>query len=98
MQLNQLVQGIALGPISNPEIRWEQQKPLDFGLDIELFNKVNITTDYFKKTTEDLLVSAQTSGIIGVAAPGSSVPVINAGTVVNEGFEFAIGYRENISD
>jgi TonB-linked SusC/RagA family outer membrane protein len=95
---NQLAQGIALGPIANPEIKWEEQKPLDIGVDLELFDKVNITMDYFKKTTEDLLVSAQTSGIIGVAAPGSSVPVVNAGTVVNSGFEFAIGYRESISE
>jgi TonB-linked SusC/RagA family outer membrane protein len=95
---NELQQGIALGPIANPEIKWEEQKPLDIGVDIELFDKVNITMDYFKKTTEDLLVSAQTSGIIGVAAPGSSVPVVNAGTVVNEGFEFAIGYKQVVSD
>ncbi|MBG7613298.1 TonB-dependent receptor [Polaribacter sp. BAL334] len=95
---NQLVQGIAVGPVANPEIRWEKQIPLDIGLDIELFNKVNITADYFKKRTEDLLVSAQTSGIIGVAAPGSSVPVINAGTVENEGLEFSIGYKETVSE
>ena len=95
---NQLAQGLATGPIANPEIKWEQQIPLNFGVDVELFNKVNITMDYFKKTTEDLLVAAQTSGIIGVAAPGSSVPFINAGTVVNKGFEFSIGYKDNISD
>ena len=95
---NQLVQGIAAGPVANPEIRWEKQIPLDLGLDIELFNKVNITADYFKKRTEDLLVSAQTSGIIGVAAPGSSVPLINAGTVENEGLEFSIGYKETVSE
>ena len=95
---NELVQGIAPGPISNPEIKWEQQIPLDIGVDLELFNKINITADYFKKTTEDLLVSAQTSGIIGVAAPGSSVPVINAGNVENSGFEFSIGYKETISE
>ncbi|WP_439129392.1 SusC/RagA family TonB-linked outer membrane protein [Polaribacter sp.] len=95
---NQLALGVAPGPIANPEIRWEQQKPLDIGVDAEFFNKINITADYFKKTTEDLLVSAQTSGIIGVAAPGSSVPVINAGTVVNEGFEFSIGYKESVSE
>ena len=95
---NELAIGIAPGPIANPEIKWEQQKPLDIGIDAEFFNKVNITADYFKKTTEDLLVSAQTSGIIGVAAPGSSVPFINAGTVVNEGFEFSIGYKESISE
>jgi len=95
---NELVQGLAIGPIANPEIRWEQQIPLNFGLDIELFNKVNLTMDYFKKTTEDLLVSAQTSGIIGVSAPGSFVPVINAGTVVNKGFEFSLGYKDVISE
>ncbi|PWG04965.1 SusC/RagA family TonB-linked outer membrane protein [Polaribacter aquimarinus] len=95
---NQIQQGLAPGPISNPEIRWEKQIPLDIGVDMELFNKINITADYFKKTTEDLLVSAQTSGIIGVAAPGSQVPVVNAGTVENKGFEFAIGYKEVISE
>lgn len=95
---NELAQGIAIGAISNPEIKWEQQKPLDFGLDMEFFNKVNITADYFEKTTEDLLVAAQTSGIIGVAAPGSGNPIVNAGTVVNKGFEFSIGYKEAISE
>ena len=95
---NQLFQGIAVGPVANPEIRWEKQIPLDFGVDVELFNNVNITMDYFKKTTEDLLVAAQTSGIIGVAAPGSSVPIINAGSVENTGFEFSVGYKKNISD
>mgnify|MGYP000630980280 FL=1 len=95
---NQLAQGLAIGPIANPEVRWEQQKPLDIGVDVELFNKVNITADYFRKTTDDLLVAAQTSGIIGVAAPGSSVPFINAGSVVNKGFEFSIGYKEVVNE
>lgn len=95
---NQLQIGTAIGPIANPEIKWEKQIPLDFGVDVELFNNVNITMDYFKKTTEDLLVAAQTSGIIGVAAPGSSVPIINAGSVENTGFEFSVGYKKNVSD
>ncbi len=95
---NQLAQGLAIGPIANPEVRWEQQKPLDIGFDVELFNKVNITADYFRKTTDDLLVAAQTSGIIGVSAPGSSVPFINAGSVVNKGFEFSIGYKEVVNE
>jgi len=95
---NTLQNGVAFGGVANPEIRWEKQLPLDFGLDIELFNKINITADYFKKVTEDLLVQPQTSGIIGVAAPGASAPFVNAGTVENKGFEFSIGYKEIISD
>ena len=95
---DQLVEGVAIGAVANPEIRWEQQKPFDIGVDMELFNKVNITADYFKKTTKDLLVPAQQSAIIGVTAPGSGNPFVNAGTVVNEGFEFSIGYKERVSE
>ena len=96
---NQLTYGTALGAISNPEIKWEKQIPLDVGIDISLFNnKVDITADYFKKTTEDLLLRPQVSGILGVSAPGASAPIVNAGSVVNEGFEFSIGYNQTVSE
>lgn len=95
---NQLTFGQALGAISNPEIRWEKQKPLDIGLDIGLFNKIDITIDYFNKETEDLLVNPEVSGLLGSNAPGSAVPLVNAGTVRNRGIEFSIAYKEDISD
>jgi TonB-linked SusC/RagA family outer membrane protein len=90
--------GTAEGVLSNPEVRWEKQKPLDFGVDMRLFNRFDITADYFSKTTEDLLIQAEVSGILGVNAPGSGVPTINAGTIKNEGIEFSIAYKERISD
>jgi hypothetical protein len=53
---NQENVGAASGPISNPDIKWETQKTLDIGLDLRILNgKVDITTDYFKRRTEDLL-------------------------------------------
>ncbi|TXD51957.1 TonB-dependent receptor [Polaribacter sp. IC066] len=95
---DEIVQGnAAFGRISNPEIRWEKQIPLNIGVDVELFNKINITADYFNKKTEDLLVQPQASGLLGVSAPGSGSPLVNAGTVENKGFEFSIGYKEQIS-
>ena len=93
-----LTYGSAEGVLSNPEVRWEKQKPLDFGVDMRLFNRFDITADYFSKTTEDLLIRAEVSGILGVSAPGSGVPTINAGTIRNEGIEFSIAYKERISD
>jgi len=94
-----LVFGAAGGAVANPEIKWEKQKTLDIGVDMRfLNNKIDITADYFKKRTEDLLVVPQVSGIIGAGAPGSSPPVVNAGIVENEGFEFAIGYTDNLND
>ena len=90
--------GSAEGTLANPQVRWEKQKPLDFGVDMKLFNKIDITADYFSKTTEDLLIRAEVSGILGVIAPGSGVPTINAGTILNEGLEFSIAYKERVSD
>lgn len=95
---DELVFGSALGRVSNPEIRWEKQKTLDIGVDMRLFNnKVDITADYFNRKTEDLLVVPQVSGILGVGAPGAAPPIVNAGSVRNKGFEFVIGYSDNIS-
>ena len=96
---DELVFGKAAGALANPEIKWEKQKTLDIGLDARFFNsKLDITADYFKKRTEDLLVVSQVSGILGAGAPGASPPVINAGIVENQGFEFSIGYNETVSE
>ena len=87
--------GSASGPISNPDIKWEKQKTLDIGLDLRILNnKVDITTDYFKRRTEDLLIQSQVSGLIGTG----EAPFVNAGIVENEGLEFAIGYSDRLSD
>jgi TonB-linked SusC/RagA family outer membrane protein len=90
--------GQALGAIANPEIRWEKQKPFDIGFDAQLFDKFDITFDYFYKETEDLLVNPEVSGILGAGAPGSAGPIVNAGTVVNKGIEFSVAYTEQIND
>lgn len=96
---DELTFGLAEGALANPEIKWERQKTFDVGLDLKLANnKVDITMDYFKKTTEDLLLVPQVSGILGAAAPGSRPPIVNAGSVENKGFEFQIAYNEDISE
>jgi TonB-linked SusC/RagA family outer membrane protein len=96
---DELVFGVAEGALANPEIQWEKQKTFDVGFDMNfLDNKFRVTADYFKKETEDLLLVPQVSGILGSSAPGSRPPIVNAGSVTNEGFEFQIGYQNQISD
>ncbi len=96
---DELVIGSALGSLSNPEIKWEEQKTLDIGVDAKfLNNKLDVTFDYFNRRTEDLLLTPQVSGILGGAAPGSGAPTVNAGTVENKGFELSFNYRETISE
>ncbi|MGW9686797.1 SusC/RagA family TonB-linked outer membrane protein [Flagellimonas sp. 2504JD1-5] len=95
----QLVFGQAVGVLPNPAIQWEEQKTYDIGVDLRLFNNtIDITADYFNKTTEGLLLQPQVSGILGASAPGAQAPVVNGGTVENSGFEFAIGYSYDPSE
>lgn len=96
---NELQYGTALGAISNPEIKWEEQIAQDIGLEARLFNnKIDLTVDYFKRKTENLLLVVESSYILGNIAPGSGNPVANAGTVENKGWEFQMSYKDNISD
>lgn len=96
---NEIQFGTTTGAISNPEIKWERQKTLDIGVDMRLWNnRLDLTVDYYKKRTEDLLVSPPVSGILGASAPGSLSPFINAGIVENKGFELSLGYTEQLSD
>lgn len=94
-----VLMGKAIGGLSNPEIRWENTVSANVGFDAKLFNdELSLSFDIFSKKTNDLLVQANVSGVLGAAAPGSSAPVINAGDVLNEGFEALISYNRNITD
>jgi hypothetical protein len=92
---NQLVFGTATGALSNPNIQWEEQESFNVGLDLRLFNnKVNMTFEYYKRTTQNLLLVVESSSLLGTAAPGSGNPFANAGTIENKGFEFEFGYQD----
>lgn len=93
---NQLTFGRAVGIVPNSAIKWEASEQFDVGLDLTfLKSKLNLTADYFSKTTNDLLIQyIPVSGILGTSAPGSGSPTVNAGEVVNKGFEFALSYRD----
>lgn len=88
----------AIGGLSNPNIRWEKQFTTDFGIEIGLFNKIDLDLGYYYRKTEDLLIRPQTSLLLGGSAPGSSAPVVNAGSVRNSGYEFSMSYSEDLGD
>ena len=97
---NALSNGTAVGTVPNPFVKWEADTKFDVGLDMKIFNnKIDITTDFFQNTRNDLLIPGiPVSGITGYNAPGSGAPTVNAGTVRNTGFEFDIKYKEKLSD
>jgi TonB-linked SusC/RagA family outer membrane protein len=86
--------GSAPNTLDNPEMRWETSEQLDLGLDLRVFNdRLTFTFDYFEKKTKDLLVQVTPPYPTGV----SSVTV-NAGNVLNTGFEFELGWKDDIND
>ncbi len=94
-----LLYGVAIGKIGNPNIKWEKQKSANIGFDASFLDrKIKVSMDAFSKRTEDLLLAPQVSGLIGPFAPGASTPVKNAGTVENKGIEFKIDYNDSFSD
>ena len=97
---NQIQQGLAQGQLPNPALQWEESKKLDIGVDVDfLENKISLVADYFNNQRENLLIpNIPVSGIVGTNAPGAASPTVNAGTVLNEGVEFALGYKGNIGN
>ena len=100
LTVKDLFYGAAIGKLGNINLKWEEQETANIGLDASFFNsKLTITADAYKKQTKDLLLTPQASGVLGVAAPpGSGAPTVNAGTVRNNGIEFAIGYKDTVGD
>jgi TonB-linked SusC/RagA family outer membrane protein len=72
--------------VANPNLKWETTKQLDLGFELGLLNnRIDITFDYFRKTTEDLLQSIQIPSQSGFGGA-----LVNFGSIENEGIEFAV--------
>ena len=89
----QYITGYAPSYAGNDELKWETSEQLNFGLDLRFLNdRFTFTVDWFNKTTKDLIVSGITpSTVVGIAASP-----VNAGNVVNRGWEFEIRWRDQV--
>lgn len=83
---NTLTSGAFTGGIANPDLSWEKNAQFDAGIDLGLFNnRLQLTADYYVKTTSDLLFN------VGVpSSSGFSSTLKNIGSVQNKGFEFSL--------
>ncbi|AWI26720.1 SusC/RagA family TonB-linked outer membrane protein [Flavobacterium pallidum] len=95
-----LVNGTAIGALSNPDMKWEEAKKLDIGFDMNLLNNdLEINADYYLNRTDNLLIQdLPVSGTAGAGGPGGASPTINAGSVRNAGVEFMLNYNHKVSD
>ena len=83
-----LSSGVSQTAISNADLKWETTSIGDFGFDATLFNGLNITFDWYKKKTYDILRRAQGNNLLALDAP-----YINDGEMVNKGIEVSLAYN-----
>ncbi|WP_082063851.1 SusC/RagA family TonB-linked outer membrane protein [Draconibacterium sediminis] len=78
---------------ASTDIKWEQSKTTNIGLDFGLLeNRILFTTEYYIKRVDDLLGTIPTPTHLGWYDWES--PVRNALSVKNQGFEFNATYRK----
>ena len=80
--------------LANPGLKWETSEQYDAGLDARfLNNRLTFTADWYRKYTNDLLISIAPLPEIGVSST-----TVNAGKVLNTGLEFELGWKDTIGD
>lgn len=78
--------GAMIGSLENKEITWEKNKNLNIGLEARLLDRVNLSVEWYKRVTEDMLLSyplAPSTGFGGYYR--------NSGSMQNTGIELTLG-------
>lgn len=84
--------GVTTLNVPNPGLTWEYTEESDPGIEAGFFNnKLTVEADYFNRKTHNLVINVPIASQVAT----TNTEYINAGTVQNKGFEFAVNYNEN---
>nr|WP_294075516.1 MULTISPECIES: TonB-dependent receptor [unclassified Prevotella] len=88
------INGVQAGSLSNPNLKWEESKQTDIGLDMGFFsNSLTLTVDWYDKKTSGMIISMPIPAYVG-----ADPPLGNVGDMDNSGIEFEMGYKFRVSD
>lgn len=71
--------------LANPNLSWEVARVRNVGMDLRLFQRFNLTVDWYRRVNDDLLLSVTLPGTSGITSDTR-----NIGSVENKGFELAL--------
>jgi len=84
--------GYAQQNVIDSNLKWETNEQVNAGIDLGLFNnKLNITVDYFTRTSKDLLLYQSMR-----PSTGFTTVYTNFGEIRNKGVEFTVAYKTNV--
>lgn len=91
---SELGMGYRPANIANTAIQWESQEQWNVGLDLGFLNdRINLVVDWYKKTSNDMLMDLQLPSYMGTQGNGSSAlaaPKGNYGSIENTGVEISL--------
>ena len=83
---------IIISQLANDRLKWETNYNLNLGLDFSLFNRVNVTLEYYLRNTKNLLMDSPVS-----MTTGFSSYLMNVGQLRNQGIELEINSTNILS-
>lgn len=87
--------GTILRTYADPNIKWEETKTMNFGLDLGLLeDQIQVTFDYYNSETTDMLVGIP----IPATAGYNLVNDTNGGAMKNKGWEASVLYKKVLGD
>ena len=87
--------GVSISRYANDKISWERSEQINFGMDLKLFNAIDIVVDAFKQTRSNIL---QARSNIGSTLGLSVIPATNFGMAESKGVDMSINYNRRFGD
>ena len=85
--------GVSINRYANDQITWEKAEMLNFGIELNLFNNIEIQADYFTEKRSNILMDrAQIPSTMGLQAPVRA----NVGEASSNGYECTVDYKNSI--
>ena len=79
----------------NENATWEVAKKLNVGVDLELFDDLNIAVDWFHEYRNNIFMQRKSFASHG--GVGGTLPYANLGETVNSGVDFSINYNKVVN-
>jgi TonB-linked SusC/RagA family outer membrane protein len=92
---NGLLTGYRMTVIGNPDLKWEENKSTNVGLDVDFMGgSASLVLDVYRRDTDNLLFNPPIPGTAGSA----SAPFVNIGAMRNTGFDGTLSFRGTLSE
>jgi TonB-linked SusC/RagA family outer membrane protein len=83
---NANMSGAAVSSLENTKLKWELNKNFNTGIEAKLFDRINLSVEYYNRVTEDMLLEYPIASSLGFDSY-----LKNVGSMENKGIEATLG-------